>query len=197
MKQLLTIISLFVYLQSNAQLFGTKDLSIQLGYLNFHAKSLNNSANSNYKISRVTELDKNIKIRRMASLNTGFGIGILQNLDNRFTENQSSKFYRIKVGLVFHSGQHITPNNWSPKRVNPYVKIAYNIDLFDKTYSTVNGSALGSSLRLGFGAVIKLSHRFGLVYEFSHNQRITQDYRTYYQQNIGLVLNMDQSLLKR
>lgn len=173
-------------------MFGRKDLSLNRGIMRFDPPSLNNSVNSNGRRSRLFELDKNFYLKRRISFNTGIGLGNLENLDDRFQAFQSSQFFRLKLGFVLHQAQHYTPRNWSPKRFNPFIKVAYNLDLFDHNYSTINGSALGSSLRLGLGCVIKINHYIGFSYEFSHNQRVTKDYRTFYQNTLGLVINMDQ-----
>lgn len=192
MKIFIAISILTISFNVNAQLFGRKDLSIHRGIMRFDPPSLNNSVNSNGRRTRLFEVDKNFYLKRRISFNTGIGLGNLENLDNRFEAYQSSQFFRLKLGFILHQAQHHTPRNWSPKKFNPFIKVAYNLDLFDHSYSSVNGSTLGSSLRLGLGCVIKINHYLGLSYEFSHNQRVTKDYRTFYQNTLGLVINMDQ-----
>ncbi|MCC6817323.1 MAG: hypothetical protein IT245_00305 [Bacteroidia bacterium] len=177
---------------AHGQLFGKNDIGLKFGIMTFHQKSLNNSANTNTRVSKLTEIDKRQILGRKTSFEYGIGYGSLQNLDNRFTTNQFSNFFRVKLGLIAHYPQQYTPTNWSPRPFNPYLKVAYNLDFFDKTYSEVNGKSLGSSLRLGIGFVVRLTHQFGLQYEFSHNQRVTKDYRTFYQHSIGLMINLDQ-----
>lgn len=180
-----------------AQLFGKQDLSIQTGVINFHAKSLNNSINSNHRLSRVTEIDKHIHLGRFISLNTGIGGGNIQNLDNRFTPHQSSAFFRLKMGLVLHLPQTYSSHNWSPKKFNPYFKVAYNIDRLDKTFKATEGKYTVSSVRFGIGMAFKINHYIGLLLESSHNQCFSSDFRTYFQNNIGIIVNMDQMLLKQ
>ncbi len=183
--------------QVNAQLFGRNDLGLNVGIMTFHQASLNNSVNTNTRISRVTELDKRFVLGRKTSFETGLGYGTLENLDNRFSSNEHSKFLRIKLGLLLHLPQQYTPTNWSPRKFNPYFKVAYNFDFFDHTYTSVNGNSLGSSLKYGVGAVYRVSHYLGVFYEFSHNQRVTKDYRTFFQHNLGIIINMDQIYLPR
>lgn len=180
-----------------AQLFGKQDISVQSGVINFHAKSLNNSVNSNYRLSRVTEVDKHIHLGRFASFCAGLGGGNLQNMDNRFTPHQSSQFFRVKLGLVLHLPQAYSSSNWSPKKLNPYFKVSYNIDRFDATYKEIEGRYTVSSVRMGLGAIIKVNHYVGVLLESSHNQCLSSDFRTYFQNNIGVIVNMDQILLKR
>jgi len=181
----------------SAQLFGRKDIGLNTGIMTFHQASLNNSVNTNTRVSRVTELDKRFVLGRKTSFETGLGYGTLENLDNRFSSNQHSQFFRLKLGVLLHFPQLHTPTNWSPRKLNPYIKVAYNLDFFDRTYTSVNGSSLGSSLKWGAGAVYRLSHYVGVFYEFSHNQRVTKDYRTFYQHNLGILINMDQIYLPR
>jgi len=187
----ITIILLSVSSLAQAQLFGKKDLALQQGILQFHPKSLNNQSNSNSKISWVTELDKHQNLSRISNFNWGIGVGDLRNLDSNFRSFQNSSFLRFKAGLVFSLPQHYTPRNWSPKKFNPYFKVSYNLDFHNKAYKDVNMSRISSSLRLGFGAVYKISHNFGLIYEISHNQILNADFRTYYQHNFGLIINFD------
>ena len=180
-----------VCLSSHAQIFGKKDLVLQQGIMQYHPHSLNNQSNSNHRISWVSELDKNLHLSRISSFNVGLGMGDLRNLDSNFSIFQSSGFFRFKAGMVFSLPQHYSPRNWSPNRFNPYIKIAYNLDVHDKTYAAVNNSRLASSVRFGIGGVYKINHHFGLLYEFSHNQRLSADFRTYYQHNFGLIVNFD------
>lgn len=197
MKKILFIA--FLLLTGNhlkAQLFGKNDVSIQYGTLNFHAKSLNNSLNSNNRLSHVTEIDKHIHLARFASICTGLGIGTLQNLDNRFRKHESSQFMRVKLGLVLHLPQAYNPHNWSPKLINPYFKVAYNVDVFNHLYKATEGKSMGSSVRLGLGCIYKINHNIGIVLETSHNQCLSSDFRTYYQHNLGLVINMDQKFIE-
>lgn len=192
MKKLLFIALILVTANNlKAQLFGKNDLSIQYGTINFHAKSLNNSLNSNNRLSHVTELDKHIHLARFASIGTGLGIGTLQNMDNRFKEHESSQFMRFKLGLVLHLPQNYHPHNWSPNSFNPYFKVAYNVDIYNHHYKAIEGKSMGSSVRLGLGFIYKINHNIGVLLETSHNQCLSSDFRTYYQHNIGLMINMD------
>lgn len=180
-----------------AQLFGKNDIGLKLGIMTFHQKSLNNSVNTNTRVSKVTEVDKRIVIGRKTSFQYGLGFGNLQNLDNRFTPNQTSNFFRMKLGLLAHLPQLYSHENWSPRPFNPYLSVSYNLDVFDKTYREINDKPMGNSVKLGVGFVFRLSHHVGVLYEFSHNQRVTKDYRTFYQHSIGLMFNMDQVWLPR
>lgn len=197
MRQVIFIaLIVFTGIDLKAQLFGKNDLSVQYGTMNFHAKSLNNSANSNRRLSHVTELDKHLHLGKFASINTGLGIGTLQNLDNRFKQHESSQFMRLKLGLVLHLPQAYSPHNWSPKLINPYFKVAYNIDIFNHLYKATEGRSMGNSVRFGLGFIYKINHTTGIVFETSHNQCLSSDFRTYYQHNIGLVINMDQKFIE-
>lgn len=180
-----------------AQLFGRKDISIQIGYMNFHASSLNNTISTNNRISKVTEVDKHLVLGRLLSFDLGAGLGSIRNMDTRFESFDASNFFRIKSGFIFHLPQQHSPTNWSPKGFNPYVRTSYNLDIHDNYFKQVNGGRVTGSVRLGFGFVVKLKHSLGVLYEFSHNQKFGTDNRTFFQQNIGLVINMDQMLLKK
>lgn len=191
MRLFITFILLVTSSIAQAQLFGKNDLALQQGIMQYHPKSLNNQSNSNSKISWVTELDKHQNISRISNFNWGIGVGDLRNLDSNFRTFANSSFFRFKAGLVFSLPQQYTPRNWSPRKFNPYFKVAYNIDLHDKPFKEINQTRVSSSVRLGFGAVYKLMHNFGLIYEFSHNQRLGADFRTFYQHNFGIIINFD------
>ena len=198
MRILLVILTLLCnYQTGKAQLFGKNDLSVQYGTINFHAKSLNNSLNNNHRLSHVTEIDKHIHLGKFISGDLGLGLGTLQNMDTRFTRQENSSFFRIKLGLVLHLPQAYSANNWSPKQVNPYFKVAYNFDRYNEHYKNIEGKYLGNSVRMGLGVIYRVNHQIGLVYEGSHNQCFSSDFRTYFQQNIGIFINMDQILLSR
>lgn len=191
-SSIISFLAFFLINSIEAQYFGKNDLGLSAGFIRFDASSLNNKDNSNGRRSRLFEVDKHFSLKRRISLNTGLGLGNIENLDKRFNAWQSSDFFRVKIGVMLHGRQNYGPRNWSPRRFNPFVKIGYNIDFFDHTYQVVNGNRLGNSVRMGLGAVIKINHYMGLTYEFSHNQRLISDYRTYFQHNIGLIINMDQ-----
>lgn len=173
-----------------AQLFSKKDLAVHQGIMTFHNPSLNNKNNSNKRISWVTELDKHLYLTRFASFNAGVGMGNYRNLDDRFEAFESSDFFRVKAGLVLHLPQSYSLRDWSPNGFNPFIKAAYNFDIFSDHYQRVAGNKLSSSLRLGIGCVVRISHYAGIMYEFSHNQRVANDYRTFFQHNFGILINL-------
>jgi hypothetical protein len=180
-------------MNSNAQLFGRKDIGIRQGIINFHPDILNNSNNNNSKTSWVTEFDRHFVLTRMSSLNYGLGLGNYRNQDNRFETYENSNFFRVKFGLVLHLPQPYSSTNWSPKRFNPYLIAAYNMDILDYKYGVSNGSRLSSSIKFGGGLVYRLSHELGISYEFSHNSRVTEDYRTSFQHLFGIIINLDKA----
>jgi len=181
--------SLF-YTQANAQLFSKKDMAMHQGFMTFHNASLNNKSNTNKKTSWVTEVDKNLYLSRFSSVNSGIGLGNYKSLDSSFAPFESSNFMRLKVGLVLHLPQRYSVHNLSPRNFNPLVKIAYNFDFFDRHYESMGGNRVSSSLRLGLGFVAKINHYTGFIYEFSHNQRVAPDYRSYYQHTFGIIINL-------
>jgi hypothetical protein len=189
-KQLLTYLVFAFLLPVKAQLYSKKDIAIHQGFMTFHNKSLNNKNNNNNKISWVTELDKNLFLTRFSSLNAGLGCGNYRNLDTATAPFTSSNFFRFKAGLVLHLPQSYTPHDLSPNAFNPFVKAAYNFDIMSNSYEKESGNRLSSSLRLGAGFIVSLSHHIGVMYEFSHNQRVARDYRTYYQHTFGVIINL-------
>jgi hypothetical protein len=175
-----------------AQLFSKKDIAIHQGIMTFHNPVLNNKNNANTKASWVTELDKNLGLSRFSSLNAGLGLGNYKNLDNRFSPYESSNFFRLKLGLLLHLPQSYSPHDLSPNFFNPFIKVAYNFDFADQHFRNLGGNKISSSLRLGVGCVVRLNHYVGLMYEFSHNQRIAMDYRTFFQHTFGMIINMEE-----
>lgn len=192
MRPLLLIIALLaINPDLKAQIFGKKDFSIQQSWSSFHPAILNNQSNSNQKLSRAIEIDRNFNFARFSSLNYGVGLGDLRNPDTLFLPYEHSRFMRIQFGLVLHLPQRHTARNWSPNRINPYLKAGYMLDIADYRYGEVTGSRLSSAFKLGAGMVVRLSHTVGILYEFSHNQRVTADYRSFFQHKFGLIINMD------
>jgi hypothetical protein len=179
-----------ILLPAEAQLYSKKDIAIHQGFMTFHNASLNNKSNNNNKISWVSELDKNLYLTRFSSLNAGLGFGNYRNLDTMVAPFASSNFFRLKAGLVLHLPQFYTPHDLSPNAFNPFIKAAYNFDIFSDSYEKETKQKLSSSLRLGAGFVVSLSHHIGVMYEFSHNQRVARDYRTYYQHTFGIIINL-------
>lgn len=191
MKNILLLLLLIISTQTFAQLFGKKDISIQQGIMSFHPEILNNGNNSNTRLSWISEIDRNFMITRMSSFNYGIGLGDLRNPDTLFKPYEHSKFLRVKFGLVLHLPQFHTARNWSPKRINPYIKVGYNMDISDYNYGEKYSTRLNSSLKLGVGMVYRISHSLGLQFESSHNQRVSSDYRSFFQHNFGLIINLD------
>ncbi len=193
MRRLL-IISLFLLASPGdclAQLFSRKDIAIHQGVMTFHNTSLNNSNNANGKISWVTEFDKHFYLSRFYSFNAGVGVGNFKNLDNRFAPFESSNFFRMNTGIVFHLPQSHTAHNLSPNAFNPFFKVAYNFDISDRHYEALGGNRLSSSLRLGIGFVIRINHYVGFMLESSHNQKVALDYRSFFQHTAGIVINLE------
>lgn len=174
----------------SAQLFGPKNISIQGGVINFNSAILNNSKNSGLRPSYFTELNRYPKLGKKISLNYGIGAGTLNNPDNRFSEHQNLSFLRLKLGLVLNRKMRVEGMerlDFTTLKSNPYLTVAYNLDIFDKNYTSINPGPLGSSLKLGAGYIHKINSWCGVMAEVSHNQRITLDYRTYFQFGFGLI----------
>jgi hypothetical protein len=188
------IICIFGFLAHHveAQLFGRRDIGVHQGIMSFHNPSLNNKNNNNNKTSWVTEVDKNLYLSRFASFNAGLGIGNYKNLDDKFAKYESYSFYRIKAGLVLHLPQSYSPRDLTPNAFNPFLKAAYNFDISDQHFENRGGNRLIGSFRLGCGFVIRASHHLGIMYEFSHNQRLASDYRTFFQHNFGILINLEE-----
>jgi hypothetical protein len=177
---------------ANAQLYSKRDIAIHQGLMTFHNPVLNNKNNANRKSSWVSELDKNFFLSRFTSLNAGIGMGNYRNLDTSFAAFESSNFFRIKTGLILHLPQFYAHGHLSPRLFNPFIKAAYNFDIAGKKFEDLGGNRLNSSLRLGAGFVVSMTHHIGLIYEFSHNQRVSPDYRTFFQHTFGIIINMEE-----
>lgn len=198
MRATLLLILLSAYSHHlSAQLYGKKDLLLSQGVMNFNYHFLKNKSNTNNRLSWVTELDRHLNISRLSSMQYGIGLGNHRNADTLFRPYDNNNFFRIKLGLLLHLPQKHTAVNWSPNPFNPFVKLAYNFDIMGKAYKETTGSGLSSSVKIALGSVIKLNHCWGIYTEISHNQRVSQDYRTFVQYNLGIMYNLDKPYTSR
>lgn len=180
---------------AKAQFFGKKSVGLHQGVILFNEPLLNNRNNANNKASWVTEFDKTRSINhsRFFSINYGLGIGNYKNPDNRFESYQSSTFYRAKFSLVAHlpymggACSHCSHIN----RFTPFLNIGYNVDLLNNTFKAIGNNRVNANLRLGGGGVVKLTEYVGFMYGLTLNQRINVDYRTFFQHNFGIIVNLD------
>lgn len=192
MKQVLLLISFCLcFNQLQAQLFGRQDLSVQQGIISFTPAWLGNKSNTNNRTSVLTELNRHYNFSRFSSVSYGAGIGTYRNPDTLFRAWDNSDFFRVKLGILLHLPQNHTAKNWSPRPLNPFISAGYHFDIMDKHYRETMGSSLSSAFRIGAGAVVKINHYWGLICEIAHNQRVSRDYRSYLQYNLGVVINFD------
>ncbi len=174
-----------------AQFFGRKSIGVHQGIMLFNESALNNKTNANRKASWVTEVDRNAYISKYASFNYGLGLGNYKNPDKRFEPYQSSNFFRVKFALQIHF-----PNIGDCKdcenvrRVNPYFIIGYNFDLLSSNFKAIGNNRVNANLKIGGGLVVKLNNNLGLQYGLTLNQRINEDYRTFFQHNVGLIVRL-------
>jgi hypothetical protein len=177
---------------AKAQFFGRNNIGIHQGVILFNPSALNNSNNANNKNSWVNEFDKNFTLGTKTTFNSGIGFGNYQNPDNRFESYQSTNFLRIKIAMMIHLPQTINHYKTKPNLLNPYFKVGYNFDILNNYFLAVGNNRVNTNLRLGFGNAIRINHFVGLNYEFSYNQRVNPDYRTFFQHTFGLVFNLEE-----
>ncbi len=181
-------------LHTKAQFFGRKSIGIQQGAIFFNESFLNNKNNANNKTSWVTEVDKNLYISRFSSFNMGFGLGNYKNPDNRFEPFQSTNFFRLKFALVLHLPNVMDYDDVEQKRLlSPFFNIGYNFDVLNNTFKAIGSNRVNTNLKIGGGVVVKVMKDFGLMYNLTLNQRVNVDYRTFFQQNIGMLVRLSPS----
>jgi len=159
---------------TKAQFFGRNNIGIHQGVILFNPSALNNPNNAK------------------TTFNTGIGFGNYQNPDNRFESYQSTNFLRLKIAMMIHLPQTITHYKTKPNLLNPYFKVGYNFDILNNYFLAVGNNRVNTNLRIGFGNAIRINHFVGLNYEFSYNQRVNPDYRTFFQHTFGLVFNLEE-----
>lgn len=197
MKKTLLYIALLICSQPlQAQLFGKQDIGISQSFAGFHHRRLNNQSNAGgARYSFATMLDRNFHLKPCWSFQAGIGAGTHRNPDTLFRPFENNSFVRFTAGLLLHMPQKYSHSNWSPKRVNPYLKAGYAVDLMAASYRERTGTGPVSSFGTGAGLVYRISHAIGLQYEFMHHQRVTADYRSYFQHTFGFRINLDTPLL--
>ncbi len=194
MKKVLIVILILANSNLKAQYFGSNHIGFHQGIIIFNQAILDNRNNANNKISFISELDKNWKLGKKTSFHSGLGFGNYQNPDNRFEAYQSTNFFRLKMGLMFHLPQILTPRKQAPNLLNPFFKVAYNFDILDRNFRAIGKQKINSNLRLSIGNTVRINHFLGIYTEASLNQRVNIDYRTFFQYNIGLIINLDPPL---
>ncbi|MDP2175056.1 MAG: hypothetical protein Q8K70_04010 [Bacteroidota bacterium] len=195
MNRLLIILLVWgIPLISEGQFFGHKSVSIHQGIILFNNDILNNPNNANTKKSFVSEVDHNLNLSRFTTFSPGIGFGNYQNPDNRFETYQSTNFLRLKIGLTLHLPQKINRYKLKPNLISPFFKVGYNFDVLNNTFKAIGNNKVNTNLRLSIGNVFRLSHELGLFWESSLNQRVNIDYRTFFQHNFGLCINLDERL---
>ena len=65
-------------------------------------------------------------------------------------------------------------------------------DKANKNFKFKSNSHFCTSLHFGGGLVFRITEYIGLNYNFSINQRLNNDYRTFAQHKIGLVIGLHQ-----
>ncbi len=189
MRKIFFIATLLVFsMETKAQFFGRKSVGISQGAVFFNASSLNNKNNANNKTSWISEFDRFGHISRFWSFNVGGGVGNYKNPDNRFETYQSTDFYRLKIGLFLHLPSQ---SDTKPRLVNPFLLVGYNFDLLNKTFKAIGDNRVNVNMKVGGGLNGRISEHVGCFYMFTLNQRLNPDYRTYYQHNIGMLVNLE------
>jgi len=192
LKYLYLILAL-CYLPLNAQFFSKKNLCISQGIIQFNEPFLANKNNANNKTSLVSEIEKINNISHFFSYSYGFGLGVYNNLDTRFEPFEKSNFVRLKGNLILNlpmlNGN--CPSCKTIRMINPYAKIGYLIDKLDKTFKAKSGTYYNTSMNFGVGIILKMNNKMGLNYDFTINQRINNDYRTFMQHKVGVVIILD------
>jgi len=192
LKNLIFILTLY-YLPLNAQIFGEKSIAISHSFMQFNEPFLANKTNANNKTSWVSEIEKINNISRFFSYSYGLGLGVYNNLDTRFDAYKKSNFIRLKGNLICHLPKTECSNCSGIRLINPYAKIGYLADKLDNSFKDKSGSYFNSSMNFGGGLVFKITDFVGLNYDFTINQRINNDYRTFSQHKIGVVINLNSS----
>ncbi len=195
--RLLLAILLLVYLPLKAQFFGRKSIAISHSLMQFNEPFLANKTNANNATSWVSEVEKinSFKPSRNSNLNNyfsysyGIGLGVYNNLDNRFEVYEKSNFVRLRGNLICHLPEMPKLEfGTTINKITPYFKIGYLTDKLDKNFKAKSNSYFCSSMNFGGGVVFRATDFIGLNYDFSINQRLNNDYRTFAQHKIGLVI---------
>ncbi|NQW42995.1 MAG: hypothetical protein HQ463_06150 [Bacteroidetes bacterium] len=201
MRYLFSIL-LFIYIPLKAQFFSRKSISISQSFIQFNEPFLANKTNANNMTSWVSEIEKiksifkpsrNSNLPNFFSYSYGIGIGAYNNLDTRFEAYEKSNFIRLRGNLIFHLPVVNSQKKISINQVTPYFKIGYLIDYLDKNFKFKSNSHFCTSMHFGGGLVFRITEYIGLNYNFSINQRLNNDYRTFAQHKIGLVIGLHQS----
>lgn len=191
MRLLFTLL-LLNYLPLNAQFFGGKSIAISHSLIQFNEPFLANKTNANNTTSWVSEIEKTKSISNFFSYSYGLGMGVYNNLDTRFEIYEKSNFVRLRGNLICHLPLlNIGCDHCNGIRLlNPYFKIGYLTDKLNQNYKSKSNSYFCSALNFGGGVVLRLSEFIGFNYDFSVNQRLNNDYRTFAQHKVCIVIKL-------
>ncbi|MBC7425333.1 MAG: hypothetical protein H7321_02255 [Bacteroidia bacterium] len=160
--------------------YSYKSISFGTGIMSFNPHFLDNRNNSNNLRSMISELSF-IKMNRKFSCSIGAGIGSIRNMGTEFGPFESSDLYRLKFSL-------------NPKLVKLffyetyiYGTVGYNFDYLSNNYKA-GYKALNSNVNAGLGISCRALSHLNLFYQFTVNQKLGQDYRTFSQNTFGISI---------
>jgi hypothetical protein len=188
-KSVITALFFLILIQTeiSAQYLSQKSFLLSGGVNSYKGSFVRNDNNGNSRASFSGNLDFQNKLSNLFSYRVGIGAGHMRNMENVFPTEASSDFFRFSGGLILNgnSGFFYIPKE--PTKIQPYLHLGYHFDYIGENLQVGYSKMLGS-LNFGAGSFIKINEFIGLSYRYSLNQRLGQDYRTFYLHEFGVII---------
>lgn len=166
---------------------GQYHVQLMGGVMQFNSSLLYNPNNQNSRASYVSSfyINQNNKIVNPI---LGIGIGHIKNMGSEFPLEASSDVFRLSLGVITFGGAKWS-QKFREKKVRPHVKLAYTLEHIAQNSLGGFGPNVGT-WQLGGGLWFGLAKGVLVGYNYTLNQRLAQDYRTYHLHEFGFCFDL-------
>jgi hypothetical protein len=192
MKTLNYILLLSCFLNTktfvSAQIMGQTGVYINGGFHNFNSNFLYNPNSANHKLSYFGQVGMQFPLHTWISSYTDIAYGNFRNMSSDFILESHSNYTGFGLGVILHTHD----NRKVLKKLNrfePYLATGYNFEyIYQNPQANYNKTI--SSVRINAGFWIRIADNLALGYRWGLNQRLGQDYRTYFSHNLGVLATL-------
>lgn len=166
---------------------GQYHVQLMGGVMQFNSSLLYNPNNQNSRASYVSSfyINQNNKIVNPI---LGIGIGHIKNMGSEFPLEASSDVFRLSLGVITFGGAKWS-QKFKEKNIRPHVKLAYTLEHI--TQNRLGGFVPNvGTWQLGGGLWFGLAKGVLVGYNYTLNQRLAQDYRTYHLHEFGFCFDL-------
>lgn len=187
-KLLFVLFCLLLSGMSNGQIIRNRYIAIQGGAIDFSTRWLKNPQPQNHRISAFSCIEYGYPISDFFTVYSNISLGHLKNMGADFQSEIGSDFFRIGLGLLLNPNNGKFFLNNRSKMIEPYGIIGYNFDIINQNPAGFNRTI--GSVCFGAGFWTPIADKLCVGYRYSINQRLAQDYRTFNQHTIGMLISL-------